>query len=671
MARRKVADQRGKGLDLWDPPADAGDAVVCIATTYTFDATFFEMECLSRFLQMTSHPLESESVGYLIEREEKLRIAKVAVLADRRHARDKESLRWDVLGVLVPGGAQHAKVSLLLWSNHLRVIVASGNLSDPAYRKNLEIFGTFEYSRKLGGAREQILRCIEFLEVIVEAAVGSVEPETPKFRAKEALSSARSWLAQFPPEPESGGVSTPLFGYPNDGVLTALSAQWDGAPARRLSIISPFFDGEGNERRTIAAVISLLAKRRPREVEFSFRSCLEPDSTLRLFAPQAVVELASESCDVTVYAIPDKQDEENRFMHAKVLALEGEQLLLLLAGSSNFTVNGLLGGNFEANILYRAKASDPRFSMLSKIHPFREKINHTEQPILWDSSAANSEEGDREVALPAGFQDAIFVPSPEPQLKLFISGALPNEWTITVPSEGVLLSSDSFISQPYQLFPWADKPVPFLLDVSWRDSDRQFSASWPVNVSNPATLAPPDKLKDLTLDQFLEILSSTRPLPEAVVQALEKRGHGRFKTTLELDPLKRFDSNDALLRRTKRVSKALEGLVERLERPATTIDQLDWRLGGIVGPLALAGAFVRDAKLPGEAKFYLAELALSLRRVNPQKIATITLAAAAASERISEAICTIHGQAIELPPLEDTEMLETYIFSAFEKALSR
>ena len=50
--------------------------------------------------RMDTHPSESTSVAYLIEREEKLAGARVHALVDRRHARDKESLRWDIIGVL-------------------------------------------------------------------------------------------------------------------------------------------------------------------------------------------------------------------------------------------------------------------------------------------------------------------------------------------------------------------------------------------------------------------------------------------------------------------------------------------------------------------------------------------------------------------------------------------
>src|SRR5438132_13437763 len=104
MIRRRHAteESRGKALDLWQPPDGAGDPLICLATTFTFDASFFETDCLGRFLQMDTHPQESEAVGYLIEREEKLAAARVCVLLDRRHAQARESLRWDILPIVIP-----------------------------------------------------------------------------------------------------------------------------------------------------------------------------------------------------------------------------------------------------------------------------------------------------------------------------------------------------------------------------------------------------------------------------------------------------------------------------------------------------------------------------------------------------------------------------------------
>src|SRR5947209_6729938 len=127
-------------LDLWLPPDGAGRALGCIATTFTFDADFFEQQCLGRFLGLDTRPGEAATdIGYLIEREEKLAETPVSVVADRSLNPDSRSLRWDILGVRAPTGVMHAKVSVLVWERVVRVITTSANLSERAYRSSIEL----------------------------------------------------------------------------------------------------------------------------------------------------------------------------------------------------------------------------------------------------------------------------------------------------------------------------------------------------------------------------------------------------------------------------------------------------------------------------------------------------------------------------------------------------
>ena len=134
-------------LNYWIPPAGAGDPIGLIATSFTFDSEFFEEECLSNFLQMDTDPQEDGPI-YLIEREEKLaQIESISVIVDQAHCRGKRSLRWDLIGFRSLH-LLHAKISLLVWSNHIRIIMASGNLTANGYRYNREIFGVFNFNKK-------------------------------------------------------------------------------------------------------------------------------------------------------------------------------------------------------------------------------------------------------------------------------------------------------------------------------------------------------------------------------------------------------------------------------------------------------------------------------------------------------------------------------------------
>ncbi len=168
--------------------------------------------------------------------------------------------------------------------------------------------------------------------------------------------------------------------------------------------------------------------------------------------------------------------------------------------------------------------------------------------------------------------------------------------------------------------------MPRALTVHWQnESGRAVSAAWPVGVTDPSRLAPPDELRNLSLDTLVEILGFRLPLHEAVrkarqVAAGEVQGTSQYPPP-ELDPHRRVRTETFLLQRTRRVARAIEHLVERLNRPAVHLDGLVWRLRGPVGPLALARALVRDARSSGEACFLLSEVALSLKRADVAKIA--------------------------------------------------
>ena len=57
------SDAKAKLLDAWTAPEGAGEPVGCIATSFTFDAVFFEEECLGRFLRLESDAVEDGLEG--------------------------------------------------------------------------------------------------------------------------------------------------------------------------------------------------------------------------------------------------------------------------------------------------------------------------------------------------------------------------------------------------------------------------------------------------------------------------------------------------------------------------------------------------------------------------------------------------------------------------------
>ncbi len=131
MSKGRGHSSNGAMLELWRPPKDAGEPVGCLSTTYTFAPGLFDEQCLARFLEIDSEP-NREDLAFLLERESRLGGVYAGVLVDHTQAGVEHSLRWDVLPVRVRAGKQHAKLSLLAWGRHVRIIVASANLTEPS-----------------------------------------------------------------------------------------------------------------------------------------------------------------------------------------------------------------------------------------------------------------------------------------------------------------------------------------------------------------------------------------------------------------------------------------------------------------------------------------------------------------------------------------------------------
>ena len=96
----------------------------------------------------------------------------------------EHSLRWDVLPVRVRAGKQHAKLSLLAWSHHIRIIVASANLTEPGYRMNHEVAATVDLSPAEADG-DLLMQSISFLRDLLALVPGAQE-DTPVVRRASA-----------------------------------------------------------------------------------------------------------------------------------------------------------------------------------------------------------------------------------------------------------------------------------------------------------------------------------------------------------------------------------------------------------------------------------------------------------------------------------------------------
>jgi len=610
-----------KPLDHWLAPEGAGKPLACIATSFTFEADFFEQQCLGRFLALDWKRDEGDNLAFLIEQEEKLAETRVSVVVDRAAATEGRSLRWDLLPVGVPGGVMHAKVCLLLWERLVRAVVGSANLTSAGYRRQLEAQIVLDAIAESGPPTAVIEELVTAVEELVERAPGSATEQGPKQRALATLADARRRLASFGERPARRGAPrlAVISGAPRRSVFDQLDRVWRGGPPRVASVLSPFFDASDAHSPAVAALAQRLAARGAVRANFVVAT-EQLESRVRIQAPRTLLRSLPRRIEGALRELRFDADEEPRLLHAKALVLENDRHVAALIGSSNFTAAGLglaVPANLEINVAVGAPRDSEAGRALRRLIPAGDRVALDD--VEWEPEPP--EEDQREPELPWGFVEALLDAAPAPQLRLRLGRPLPDAWTVSDHTGRILTDHDAWAAakRPDELVvSLPDDTFPFFLRVAWSSDTGELRATWPVNVTDTATLPPPEELRHLPVEALLRALASTRPLHESLSDAVRAGDGGA--TADELDPLRRFSESGQLLHRAKQVSLALAGLRERLERPAASEDALIWRLSGPFGPLEIAKGLMDQARsggaIPGETSFLLAELALTLSRVD-------------------------------------------------------
>ena len=646
MSTRKRRAARGVMLELWRPPTNAGDPVGCLATTYTFDPGLFDEQCLARFMEIESEP-DREDLAFLLERESRLGSVYAGVLVDHTQAGVQHSLRWDVLPVRVRAGKQHAKVSLLAWSHHIRIIVASANLTEPGYRSNHEIAAAVDFSPVEADA-DLLMQAITLLRGLL-ALVPGAQDDTPVVRRALAYLSQVERQAENWKRPRRRTVvrrqlvcTLPVIESGTDArssldEAAAICCQRGGSP-HEAWVASPFFDADDDSGRVAAALCKSMARGRTRDIRYCVPAPRNDGeiSVPRLAAPKAIATTPPRyRGHVTVATLPDVDGDKNvRRWHAKMLALRGESYTALMIGSSNFTCAGMGTAshrNVEANLVTVVErvAYGRKAGMLEAIWS-QMGPDVDVDAAEWLGSKPELDEEAAAVAppVPAGFESATYRAGDERTIVLRLDPArLPSEWRLHACGRDAreLLTRSAWTesgSRAVVTLHWSPAQPPEQLLVSWDDQE----AFLPLNVEDAHLLPPPARLDEMSADDMLWILAAADPSAAIRAWARRRKPLDSFDpdldsaTPIDLNPLRRNDLQATFLHRIRRRARILAQLRANLQRPVWGRQALEWRLRGMIGVQALADRLVRDIAatpdMADEALLTLADFLIVLREVD-------------------------------------------------------
>jgi len=606
-------------LDFWQKPAEAGEPVALLATTFALEPDFFEQNCLARFLEVSSVNEESGSVDDIVatvELHESLRKARVTVLADRSAPVQRSSLLWDLLSCKVDGGLLHAKVAVLLWERATRIILGSANLTAAGYRRQIE----------LGLAVDLGPQCL-FPPVVLRALadelgsyldlVPGYDARAPTFaRATSTLNLFRERIAKQTDRPATVRVA---FAPTNatTAPLGRLSGAWSGAKPLRATHLSPFWDS--NDRSALDAVRMLLTGRPADRRSQSVAVVLDPRGQT-VFSQHL-----AEGVDA-VRRLKDL-DNEVRTLHAKCLIIENDEWIAALVGSSNHTKAGLGLGlgkaarHREMNVWLGAPFDSKEGRALRDLIALGDKISP--DAIVVEPK----DEDETELpALPTCFglcqvtrstQDATW----ELHLSIAQMPDMPSDWQIAFDVMGLPFTTRAQWTEggkPEKLvIPLPPQILPLFVLVAW-DGNR---SPWAVVADDPHALPIGRALSSLQAQHLLDALATGRPLAQVLREVLERQQDSAgAKGGIVLDPLKRLEVEGALLRKGRALAASLAAMQRRLERPVVTLDTLRGRLASPLGPefvaTKVAEAFEAGHQSRAEAIFTIAEIALALGRVD-------------------------------------------------------
>ena len=636
----------GKLLEAWAPPPGAGNPVGAVATTFTFDAGFFEEELLARYLAMETSVEDGRA--WLVEREERLGDALAVVLVDRRHAARQASLAWDLLAVPLPGETCfHPKITVLAWEGWVRVIVGSANLTQAAYRQNFELYSLLDFHPEGVLPVTLLEELLNFLERCVARipeprGAGAVD-DGPVTRAAGLIASIRR-LAGRLGLPQTWGRGVPqvaaVFLEPGrgQGVLPQMGELWGTGPRPDyVQIVSPFWADERSDGvdPVVAATHAEMAKRGQRAIDIRVPGIEASEGVWIVRLPSVVASMDGHppQLGIAISPIPAIQDEERRPLHAKMIIWDrggGREFSdpLLLLGSSNASVRGLGIGaaarNVEANLCYLPDASGLTRRLAASLPP--DCAEPEELRYELDPAGCPDDEGGPP-PVPAFFRYAVLR---EEETQWVVEVGLgdadePEAWELRVPGWTTTIVHDEYRSQgrpkavriAQARQGEAAPPPPGEVAVKWRRAGPEHKGSLPLNAASTAERSRAELWRDIDLETLLGVLAEGGSLYRHFKRKQAREGAGGG-TTLprELDPHRRVDTSGFLMPRMRRISRALEGLRARLEAPVVSEAQLAWRFRGPLSPGNLAERLLASVADPAERAFLLAEILLSVSRAS-------------------------------------------------------
>lgn len=335
--------------------------------TYQFDGEFFESEILPTL--------------------EQLDITNIVVLTDTQSYTESENLTkvgqsYYLEHVRCPE-IHHPKFTLLLGHEYGRLFLGSANLTEAGWQRSGELMTVVDYPETSLGVEAETL--FGSLRDFIREEQSKIHSSRAIAAIDEAFRDA-PWLPETTPSNGDGG--TKLLHNHNEPILPQMLDQLESRSIEEIIVCSPFFSGSNT------TVFERLCELNPESISIN----IQPDRVKGFDS-----DIADADCfdpiDLSVNEYALTGDDEDRYLHAKLLIFKEPDGVWAFFGSANFTIPAMLqngsAGNVEVGV-FRYEDNRDYFSYLlnseavsiTSITP--ESVTHR-PPTTSDTSTAQSD----------------------------------------------------------------------------------------------------------------------------------------------------------------------------------------------------------------------------------------------------------------------------------------
>ena len=420
--------------------------------TYQFDGEFFESEILPTL--------------------EQLDIANIVVLTDTQSYTEAENLTkagqsYYLEHVRCPE-IHHPKFTMLLGHGDGRLFLGSANLTEEGWQRSGELMTIVDYPQTDAG--DDAIPLFGSLRDFIKEEQSRIHGSRAISAIDEAFRDA-PWLPET--TPNDGEHSTQLLHNHTEPIFPQLLNQLESRSIEEITVCSPFFSG------TNPAVFEQLCELNPDSINVN----IQPDR-VKGFDPEIVEADCFQDIDLSVNEYSLTDDDEDRYLHAKLLIFKGSDGVWAFFGSANFTIPAMLkdstAGNVEAGLLryepnreYFSYLLDPETVSTASINP--ESVTHR-PPTTTDSSTTQSDFYLTDAYLETDGTVVIEYDQPDPETVTVTLRRSPGDETISKenihPEDGAIRIKDPDIEQ------FCNQAVEVSLTATYEDRTEQSSKRW-------------------------------------------------------------------------------------------------------------------------------------------------------------------------------------------------